>query len=129
MGQPEDPPGGEWPEHFPPDCPDPESADTDGEVFRLAKGPADWLSAAERGAYRNKPECSRASLSCFLTLDDVREHRRIMTKFSDHGIVCARLEPVHGKIEQSGPNPGHHSLWLRAMHLAAHDNLFSVVPE
>ena len=122
----------EWPAHFPPGCPAEDTPDVNGPVFHLVRGaPEDWLSHLERGIESTNPEvtdCQRAALSCYLTIEDIREFREAIPRFRGRGIARADLEPRHGKIRETG-NEGHHSLWLRAQYHQDCPSLFTMVPE
>lgn len=118
---------GEWPPHFPDNCPDGSATQTDGTVFRLICGDdRDWKSAKELGDHTNRPECQRASLSCFLDASDAAELRDTLPKFENHKIASAALAPKHGKFRRTGRGT-HVSLWLRAKFLAIIQELFQVV--
>ncbi len=120
----------EWPEHFPPGCPDAcSSRDVDGSVFRLVReprNPRDSQSWLERGlGAGTTTDCERAGLSCCCTVNDIRELQRSVARFRNRLIASATLTPEHGKIGKTG-GPGHHSLWLRRKYLRNHDALFVV---
>jgi len=120
----------EWPEHFPANCPLPSDADTDGDMFHLVNdSDRDFKSSFDKKERKNAPPCLRVALSCYRTLKDIQEHRKAFAAiFRDHKIACATLSPIHGKIRATG-SKGHHSLWLRTVHLAACHSMFAIVDE
>lgn len=119
----------EWPSHFPTNCPPADALDLNGTVFLLiATDPPtdeDMKCAIDRGTHRNKPECLRAALSCAVESDHLEEVRQASPRLKHHKLACASLKPHHGKIKQTG-SPGHHSMWMRAQHLAIGYQLFSL---
>lgn len=120
MGKSEKKPGpcGEvWPPHFPKGCPRADARPVDEEVFRFDDGTGtDWLSYLERGKARG---CRAASLSCFVSLEEIQEVQAVQERLALSTVVSARLRPADGVIKQTGA-PAHHSLWLRrAAHQAA----------
>lgn len=124
----------EWPEHFPPGCPDAcEAEDVGGPVYRLVRPAGDPQKHLDTRSWleENRPapkatDCERASLSCCRTLDDIEELRSSWGHFKNRKIAVAQLKPEHGKIAKT-LGPGHHSLWLRRKSLLAHDTLFKVI--
>jgi hypothetical protein len=120
----------EWPSHFPAGCPPNDAADLDGVVYMLvATNPStadDFKCARDRGTFRNKPECLRASLSCALDADHLNEVREASPRLANHITACAALNADHGKIKQTG-KPGHYSMWLRERHLSIGHELFKVL--
>lgn len=119
-----------WPAHFPPCCPPADASDLQGEVYRLVAtdppGPADMLSAQEKGAFRGKNECQRASLSCSLTVEQLTEVRDNVPNLRDRMIAVASLSAADGKIKQTG-RFGHYSMWLCASTLQNAASLFRVI--
>lgn len=120
---------GEWPDHFPPDCPPQDAGDVDRAVFYLiAHDPpqaSDFLSALERGAFKGNPICGRAGLSCGVERNYVESLRNDVPRLRPMHVAVATLKPEQGKLKQTG-KPGHHSLWLRREALAAAPTLFRV---
>jgi hypothetical protein len=114
----------EWPVHFPSDCPDGTTNDTNGAVFRFINGgPKDFLSWLELNVGSGS-DCRRAALSCFVTLQEAEDIRDVSPIHGSDQIAQADLTPIQGKIKQTGNNPGHHSLWLRTQHHQACRTLF-----
>jgi hypothetical protein len=112
----------EWPSHFPArGCPPNDAVPVQGRVYRrCGSGDGDWKSAAERGAFKNKPAAIRAALSSYLDLELLREKVAVHEEW---WIAFADLAAEHGKIKQT-EGPGHYSLWLTRAALAARDELF-----
>ena len=130
-GEQPQPPPPEWPAHFPENCPDADTPDTDGLVFRIVRGndARDWKCHIELGLEEEAPLCQRAALSCFRTLEDVREWQAAHSWLRQRRVARAELDARHGKIAETGGG-GHHSLWLRTQYLALCLTLFvQVDPE
>jgi hypothetical protein len=118
----------EWPDDVPRGCPPASAPDTDGVVYRRDAGPADWQNAIQNGRFVGKPPCLRASLSCCVSLDDLKQKLGIRTDWAEAPkIVAARLLPSHGKIQQTGSDSSHYSLWLRRAALERIHELFKAV--
>jgi hypothetical protein len=119
----------EWPSHFPANCPPPSARPINERVYRRTGGTSDdWLSAKEKGTFKNGPPAMRAALSCFVDRTALEEAIAVHEEWPAREIVCADLTPEHGEIEQTGKDPHHHSLWLRRLALAAHAVLFRKAP-
>jgi hypothetical protein len=120
----------EWPAHFPDKCPPTDALDLNHNVFLLvATDPptgADTQCAIDRRSFKQKPACLRASISCRLTASDAEELRRAIPRLRSFLISSAALEPRHGKIKQTGDDPAHYSMWLRASVLPSAHTLFRV---
>ena len=105
-----------WPDHYPSGCPGDRGSETNGTVFQFvrSKTPTDLdiLSAMEKGTHKNKCQCLRASLSCYITFDFIKEIHDSGGLFSDWLIASCNLNPEMGRILQTG-KPEHHSLWLK----------------
>lgn len=118
-----------WPSHFPACCPPTDAHDLGGTVFLLvATDPPtalDFECAKERGTFKGKDECRRASLSCGVTLEYITELRDSSPRLKCHLIASAKLSASDGKIKQVG-SPGHHSMWLRQASLQTGTALFQV---
>ncbi len=129
-GQPAEPP--EWPTHFPPNCPSPDTSDTNGPVYHYVWEDAalDFRSAYDRRRFLDRDECQRVSLSCFVTLSAAAQSQRIIKgQLAGAKIACAELTPEHGRIQPTPTSrlPGHHSLWLRAKYIDRCGELFRTV--
>jgi hypothetical protein len=123
----------EWPTHFPPGCPCPacmpECRDVNERVYRIVRiprNPLDAESHSERNLSLDSPPCQRAGLSSHLDLERLREVKRTRGYWKDRFIAAADLRPEHGRIAPT-LDRSHHTLWLRAEHLAKHDALFAEV--
>ena len=70
----------EWPEHFPPGCPDSDAPAANGSVYHYVWQDAgrDYKSAYELGVYPKGPPCQRTTLSCFIRLIDAIQARPIL---------------------------------------------------
>lgn len=120
----------EWPVHFPPGCPPADAADLSGVIYMLVETnpptERDMKCASDRGSFRNKPECLRASLSCARDVEHLKEVCANSPRLANHHVASATFQPQHGKIKQTGA-PGHHSMWLRAKYLAIGHTMFRVL--
>jgi hypothetical protein len=119
----------EWPAHFPPGCPPTTARDVNEKVYRFHLGNGeDHKSATERGSYIRGEEHLRCGLSSYVDLRKLKQVRSLHRKWAAASIVAADLRPDHGKILQdSNALKGHHTLWLRRVHLLAYGTLFQVV--
>lgn len=120
----------EWPAHFPQGCPGVSESDTQGEFFRYAAGERvekrDMLSRLELGIGKQDP-CLRAGLSCYSSLDHAIEIRKASPRRKEQRIARALLNPECGKQRQTGRDPFHCSVWLRAKYLERATELFTVI--
>lgn len=124
---------GEWPDFYPDDCPPEGAEDTDGVVFHLATDdpmPQSDLydTAYHRGAFIDRDQCKRVSLSCFRDEEDLRETKANVPRLSDRKIAKAELQPDYGKIRQTF-TPSHHSLWIRDEHYDGAHEWFEVLQQ
>jgi hypothetical protein len=118
---------GEWPAHFPPNCPDNTANPTQSAVFRFVEEcPEDWVSWLELGRGAGS-DCRRAALSCFISLQAAEDVRRVSPIHASKKIAKSDLTPAHRKIKQTGKDPEHHSLWLRTQYHAVCQTLFQIV--
>jgi hypothetical protein len=119
----------EWPKDFPKDCPERDARDAQGTVFHFVFGDdgQDFQSAKDSGTWVGHPDCERASLSCWDSLERAQARRSILKKF--HGSLIAKIDltPAHGKMKSG--TTGHCSLWLRAKYLERCREIFVVVEE
>jgi hypothetical protein len=99
-------------------------------VFQLLRREQsrDHMTAYERGAYVDRPDCWRMAHSCYRAIEPLQWKLRAQP-WKWRGIARADLEPQHGAIKHtpSAPEPGHHSLWLRAQYRAR--DLFIEIPK
>lgn len=120
----------EWPAHFPQACPPANAADLNRVLFLLvASNPPtmeDAKCAMDRKSHQNKPPCQRAALSCWESAEKTEELRDSVPRMRDFLVASAKLEPQHGKTQQTG-RPGHYSVWLRSTFLALVPELFVVL--
>ncbi len=115
----------EWPSHFPPCCPPPDAAPTDGTLYMLAHVPPttdDLKSALENKLHVQSDSCERASLSCWVeatTHDDLTRVLDDILKLPRHRgktILRCSFAPTDGVLKPTGKNArlGHRSTWFRA---------------
>jgi hypothetical protein len=117
----------EWPDDVPKRCPPPKAKPTSGLVYRRDCCDADWQNAIQNKRFVGHPECERASLSCCISLEDLRQRMSMRTEWAKCRIVVAELEPHHGLMLQTGRDPSHYSLWLRRTTLSRIRELFKAV--
>ena len=117
----------EWPDDVPNRCPPVAATPTSGRVYRRDCCSADWQNAIQNRRFAGRPDCERASLSCCVDLEDLRQRMAMRTEWAACGIVVATLEPKHGVILQTGTDRGHYSLWLRRDALLRIRELFKAV--
>ncbi len=124
-------PENEWPDFYPDDCPPSDANDLDGVVYRLVKSnpptEADARSHLELGASPKAPPCQRSGLSCALDREYLEDVRRAVPYRRKNRIARGEFHSEHGKIKQTGPDRGHHTMWLRAPFLAKLPEMLRVV--
>lgn len=121
------PPEPEWPPHFPEGCPGTRS-DAKGEVYRFVKNDPPKASDVESHVEKQLGTgCEAAALSCNVSLDAVRAVRANIPRRKKQKVAKASLTPRHGKLEQTGDDPGHYDLWLRYSFWKSAHELFTVV--
>lgn len=125
----QEPSEAEWPAHFPPCCPPSDAQALSGVVYMLVGSspptPKDMECAMDRGSFRGKPECLRASLSCARDPEHLRQLRANAPRLAKHLVAAAKLRAEHGKIKQTGA-AAHYSMWLRAKYLSIGHAQFAV---
>lgn len=106
-------------EELPQGCPLPAAQDCSGPIYMIAKAipveDSNCLSQAERGKALNATGdgvCTRHGLSVFPDYESCAHHKLLFPSLGDH-IVCANLDPSHGKLLQtpSKRNPSHMTWW------------------
>jgi len=126
----------EWPPHLPECCPPDDAHAAAGElwyfVFHAQPLADDFLSATQRDVFPNAHPCERAGLSCYRTKQELlalaSATAQLKKRFASANTACATLQPDHGAVKPTPRpgNPGHHTLWLRAVALNAATELFRV---
>jgi hypothetical protein len=121
----------EWPTHIPDDCPPPEAEATEGNVYRLVRTDPptakDMTSWKEMEIESGFGPCVDSALSCSINLLHAQELRISVPRFKNRKIAVLAALPEHGRIKQTTPDPGHHSLWLRRKVLENAHELFQVL--
>jgi len=113
----------DWPSHFPPECPPPESADANGDVYRIVNGkkPAEgdfvsyWflkpqMRARALEAGNTDKACQLCGLSVYLTLADIERLQRRVRHLGKGQIAVGHLNG-EGKLLDTGDG-GHHTWWI-----------------
>lgn len=105
-----------WPDHFPDDCPPPESIDANGHtVYRLVGSnpptKTDFRSYYDKGRAEG---CQARGLSVFLDRASAQRLMEIVPAMRERQIARADLGPGMGRIARtpSGRFERHHTLWV-----------------
>lgn len=109
-------------------CPPAEALACSGKYFRLDGVPDDWQTYLARGLVgpkaNAKKKCEAASISCFRSVEELREKMQMRKNFATSKIYEAELEPGHGVCEDNKAT-GHSSVWLRRQFAADPKKLFT----
>ncbi len=107
-----------YPQHFPSDCPPPQSDIASGEFYRLIQDPKDFLSWREENPNKEcsptLSECQACGVSIHSSLDDIKKLSLRIPRLRNRKIAKGFLKGEMGKIKHtpSKNEKSHHTWWI-----------------